>query len=203
MPVFSGHSGCTDAQPCKKGYGDCDTDDQCEGSLKCYQRADGERVPGLLVFPAGVGSPSSDYCYDQNDANDFTVVTSSNLVVADTSGGGEACTSTSPCAEGFGDCDKHSECEGSLKCYYRDSGEFVPGIDTSQLEEDQGGYDLCFDPAKLDARGDTWCSNITAADIAILGREFAMEMVFEHCNDVGLAKFEILITDSQRCRLHA
>jgi len=78
----------------------------------------------------------------------------------------------------------------------------VPGIDTSQLE-DQGGYDLCFDPAKLDARGDTWCSNITAADIAILGREFAMEMVFEHCYDVGLAKFEILITDSQCCRLHA
>ena len=58
--------------------GDCDSDDDCLGDLKCYQRdsADPGVVPGCTGEPSG----SNDYCYDgtsqvsnpnQNDPSQF------------------------------------------------------------------------------------------------------------------------------------
>jgi hypothetical protein len=37
---------CTPEAPCPQCYGDCDTDDDCQGNLQCYQRdAGGQTVP--------------------------------------------------------------------------------------------------------------------------------------------------------------
>ena len=39
-PCFDGSGGtscCTSSNPCEAGYGDCDTDDDCIGTLKCGQ----------------------------------------------------------------------------------------------------------------------------------------------------------------------
>lgn len=41
---------------------DCDSDDDCEGTLRCYHRNsdDTEPIPGCLGVPSG----GTDYCYD-------------------------------------------------------------------------------------------------------------------------------------------
>jgi hypothetical protein len=36
---------CTPEAPCAQCYGDCDTDDDCQGNLQCYQRDGGQVVP--------------------------------------------------------------------------------------------------------------------------------------------------------------
>jgi hypothetical protein len=40
-----GGSFCTTEAPCAQCFGDCDTDDDCEGNLTCYQRDGGQAVP--------------------------------------------------------------------------------------------------------------------------------------------------------------
>ena len=36
---------CTPEAPCPQCYGDCDTNDDCQGHLQCYQRNGGQKVP--------------------------------------------------------------------------------------------------------------------------------------------------------------
>ena len=40
--------------------GDCDTDDDCKGCLKCFKRSNGEPVPGCS---GDVFDPRLDFCY--------------------------------------------------------------------------------------------------------------------------------------------
>ena len=58
-----GGSGCTSSSPCTSCEGDCDTDNDCAGALKCFQRdASSSLVPGCQA--GGTGDVSSyDYCY--------------------------------------------------------------------------------------------------------------------------------------------
>ena len=59
---LSGGNGnsATNLQACT---GECNTDNDCAGSLKCFQRTYGEPIPGCK----GYGSErESDYCYDPN-----------------------------------------------------------------------------------------------------------------------------------------
>merc|ERR1719502_270834 len=61
---FLGGEGCTSSRKCQKCQGDCDSDRDCVGALKCFRRMGtdplDEAVPGC-----GVGEPgdSNDYCY--------------------------------------------------------------------------------------------------------------------------------------------
>ena len=67
-----GWSGCSSSTPCAACAGDCDSDSDCAGHLKCFQRnGNGQRVPGCSA--AGLKS-SVDYCYDPNH-NQATVRT--------------------------------------------------------------------------------------------------------------------------------
>ena len=43
--------------------GDCDTDAECAGDLKCFQRSGYTAVPGCV----GLGYKSDDYCYVDDD----------------------------------------------------------------------------------------------------------------------------------------
>lgn len=49
---------CSEDNPCGFCRGDCDSDDDCEGSLKCYHRVGYEQVP----FCTGEGVFGTDYC---------------------------------------------------------------------------------------------------------------------------------------------
>merc|ERR1712166_139598 len=58
-----GGGGCDRWHKCNKCEGDCDADNDCAGSLKCFQRENGETVPGCSV-----GGPHHyDFCYSTSD----------------------------------------------------------------------------------------------------------------------------------------
>ena len=50
----------------EKCQSDCDSDNQCAGDLRCFQREAYEPIPGC----AGAGSEGWDYCYDPQDEMD-------------------------------------------------------------------------------------------------------------------------------------
>lgn len=50
--------------PLAKCQGDCDTDDECAGTMVCFQRNGNETVPGC----SGNDPTGNDYCYDPNDS---------------------------------------------------------------------------------------------------------------------------------------
>merc|ERR1712054_158082 len=53
------------AHPCKACQGDCDSDADCMGSLKCLQLSGAEPVPGCLDTGKAKGRQAGyDYCYD-------------------------------------------------------------------------------------------------------------------------------------------
>jgi hypothetical protein len=61
--VDLGGSGCTSSSPCDRCEGDCDSDADCAGAMKCYQRDDSSQVPGCKKGGSGDRS-GFDYCYE-------------------------------------------------------------------------------------------------------------------------------------------
>ena len=57
--VSLGKDGCDSSQKCDACYGDCDDDNDCKGSLKCFERDGDTKIPGC----AGGGVNNYDYCY--------------------------------------------------------------------------------------------------------------------------------------------
>jgi hypothetical protein len=53
-------SGCSHSLPCGVCEGDCDSDGDCQGTLKCFQRTDQTAVPNC----AGLRTSGWDYCYN-------------------------------------------------------------------------------------------------------------------------------------------
>lgn len=84
--------------------GDCDTDSDCMGELKCFQRSGYTAVPGC----SGSGTSNWDYCI-------FPPLDSSP---------GVSGTNMKLCQ---GDCDKDSHCQAGLKCFQRSGFTAVPG----------------------------------------------------------------------------
>lgn len=60
--VDKGDNGCTVLNPCGDCEGDCDTDLDCEGSRKCYQKSEFGPVPGCGGGP-GDSSKYMDFCF--------------------------------------------------------------------------------------------------------------------------------------------
>lgn len=92
---------CGVNSPCGKCVGDCNSDDDCQGTLKCFHRTNSnpfEAVPGCQ----GTGGRLTDFCYD-----------ATRLRAAG------SCTVDSPCEECEGDCNADNQCGGDLKCYHR------------------------------------------------------------------------------------
>ena len=95
-PTVGHNDYCRDAGPCAAGEGDCDNDSECETGLTCVQ------VEG--VDTCQIISPVCPHPVGHNDY----------------------CRDCGPCTAGEGDCDKDSECQGSLICPQ------VSGTDTCQ-----------------------------------------------------------------------
>lgn len=115
--------------------GDCDSDDDCEGGLTCYQRSDAPPHPGPSV-PGCAGAPNGayDYCYQYKlfELNDK---------------GKDPKDKLGQCQ---GDCDKDDDCTAGLKCHQRDGTTSVPGC------AGEGGkdWDYCTHPTfgKINSR---------------------------------------------------
>eukprot|EP00581_Thalassiosira_minuscula_P013152 CAMPEP_0183729502 /NCGR_PEP_ID=MMETSP0737-20130205/30475_1 /TAXON_ID=385413 /ORGANISM="Thalassiosira miniscula, Strain CCMP1093" /LENGTH=487 /DNA_ID=CAMNT_0025961705 /DNA_START=130 /DNA_END=1590 /DNA_ORIENTATION=- len=111
------------AFPLSLCQGDCDNDDDCEGSAVCFKRDTNEAVPGC----SGVGSWGTDYCYA---ARSFGLPLLADVTEEEF-----------PLSACQGDCDGDDDCEGSLLCFQRDRDETVPGCSG----EGTDATDYCFD----------------------------------------------------------
>ena len=60
-PLRKSEAMCLPGSPCGECEGDCNSDEDCAGHLKCKERGGYEEVPGCLGSSAAV---AQDYCYD-------------------------------------------------------------------------------------------------------------------------------------------
>lgn len=98
--------------PLAECSGDCDSNAECFGDLRCYQRSGIEAVPGCT----GTGVSAKDYCYKPNGQS----------VLAITGDGGSPPRSF-PLGMCEGDCDTNADCAPGLVCFQRSGTEAVPG----------------------------------------------------------------------------
>ena len=106
--------------------GECDNDVDCKAGLKCFQRSNGEAIPGCV----GVGGGNDwDYCsrFDRE-------LGGTNLNGRTVRGSLEACT---------GECDHDRDCQAELKCFQRSYGEAIPGCTGIGGGND---WDYCYNP---------------------------------------------------------
>jgi hypothetical protein len=114
-------------------YGECDKDSHCAHGLKCFQRSNGEAIPGCKG--AG-GGKNWDYCYDPNW---------NELFAGDKTLGGPNDGKAKNLKACWGECDNDAQCATGLKCFQREKGEKIPGC------KGPGGgknWDYCYDPKK-------------------------------------------------------
>jgi len=102
---------CTTQEKCQECRGDCDSDDECAGDLKCFIRHKGEHVPGCEEV--GFVDPKNDFCYNATAPAAYLSA--------------EGSCSTYECKACQGPCTVDSDCEGSLTCQIRTGYEPVEG----------------------------------------------------------------------------
>jgi hypothetical protein len=132
----------SNAFPLQACQGDCDSDSDCAGSLKCFQRDRREAVPGCI----GKGQRGKDYCYDPATVAPTSApvaptpapISDNTLVIAGDNG---TPSSAFPLGKCEGDCDGDSDCSGNLKCFQRSGTEAVPGCEGSGVS----AKDYCFE----------------------------------------------------------
>ena len=89
--------------PCGEGQGDCDDDTECEGSLVCgHMNCMNSTVTDCCTQPCNNDSDctTSGECNAEHNQCHLWPM----------------CSQDSPCADGEGDCDHHTDCEGGLLC---------------------------------------------------------------------------------------
>merc|ERR1711934_924882 len=140
ITLGGGNSGS--AKNLKACWGECDADSQCAKGLKCFQRSNGEKIPGCK----GKGGVKDwDYCYNPNGGSNNGG--SSNA--GDKTLGGPNSGSAKNLKACWGECDADSQCASGLKCFQRSKGEKIPGC------KGKGGgrdWDYCYDPKQSGGR---------------------------------------------------
>ena len=94
--------------PCNEGEGDCSLDSECEGSLVCgHMNCVNSTLRNCCTPP----------CHNDSDCLNQECNTDINQCRLDSfSTDWSKCSKVSLCADGEGDCDEDSECEGLLVC---------------------------------------------------------------------------------------
>jgi hypothetical protein len=77
--VNLGFSGCTSSSPCTVCKGDCDSDNDCSDSLRCFQRTGKTAVPGCSSGGSG-DTNDMDYCYQDGQVNPVLLILRSQSV---------------------------------------------------------------------------------------------------------------------------
>ena len=138
--------------PLSKCQGDCDNDNQCIGSLICFQKNSGGS--GIVPGSAGRDTSNNDFCVDPADVgaptgSPPTTPTAPAPTPSPTgsrtslfSYGGSPPTSVLPLGVCEGDCDSDADCRSGLMCLQRgvNAGP-VPGCNGVDNE----ATDYCFD----------------------------------------------------------
>lgn len=104
--------------------GDCHDDEECGQGFRCFERSNGESMPGCIasVFPdKRNGSEQSDFCVKISKPLSHR--------------GKDPNVTLGECE---GDCDNDAQCESGLKCHKRSSGGPVPGCADSESSEANG-----------------------------------------------------------------
>jgi hypothetical protein len=117
--------------------GDCDSDNDCQPGLYCYQRDSSSDVP-FGCSAGGKGDiPKHDYCVAKTPLVDH--------------GGSMERMPSGQTKLGMceGDCDKDSDCAPGLYCYQRDSSSDVPFPCRAGGIGDLGTHDYCVAPLAL------------------------------------------------------
>ncbi|KAL7497308.1 hypothetical protein ACHAWT_005755 [Skeletonema menzelii] len=143
---YLGRDACTVTSPCDACYGDCDTNEDCNKGLQCFQRdrGDSTQVPGCAV--GGVGDiPGADYCYGGNGPTPSTSPTPPTQLPPLEWRGSRGCSAETPCPICVGDCNSDDDCQNALSCFKRDAGDdtSVPGCAVGGLGDIPGG-DYCY-----------------------------------------------------------
>merc|ERR1712176_161365 len=118
-------SGANQSNPKNLGKccGECDSDKHCAKGLKCFQRNNGEPIPGCTGKGSGKGW---DYCYDPKH----------NVL------GGPNLSNPKNLAKCWGECDRDSHCKKGLKCFQRNGRQPIPGCKGLGVST----WDYCYDP---------------------------------------------------------
>lgn len=106
--------------------GNCNSDNNCAGELKCFQRSGLDPVPGC----SGTGRRHIRYCISPTVLRDY---------------GSSPRWQHYPLDLCEGDCDNDGHCAGSLKCFDRTRDEPVPGC----TGNGHTGYDYCITDPEL------------------------------------------------------
>ena len=88
--------------PCGEGQGDCDDDNECEGSLVCgHRNCMNTTITDCCTQP----------CSNDNEctSGDCNLRYNQCYLWSD-------CSQDAPCADGEGHCDTHTDCDGALLC---------------------------------------------------------------------------------------
>eukprot|EP00980_Cylindrotheca_fusiformis_P012304 scaffold3014_cov116-Cylindrotheca_fusiformis.AAC.6 len=119
--------------PLGRCAGDCDSDDDCEGDLVCFQRDHYESVPGC----SGGSSDGTrtDYCVEKGSGNSPK----------------KPLRFEYPLGKCKGDCDSDSDCLGDLKCFHRDPYQSVPGC--AGGSSDGSRTDFCYAEGSKNDKG--------------------------------------------------
>ena len=127
--------GDTPSYPLTKCQGDCDSDSHCADGLKCFERENGESIPGCHGTSSDMPS-HYDVCYDSYDYSKKSSILLLNR--------GGTPSSYYPLTRCQGDCDNDLHCADGLKCFQRENGESIPGChgDSSNMPPT---YDVCVD----------------------------------------------------------
>jgi hypothetical protein len=146
------------AFPLGQCQGDCDTDDDCLGSLKCFQRQKGDdirKVPGCKANNiTKLSNGGTDFCYNPNDVSVSPTTVRSPVrppvqtpaqETLDFVGEDWNPRSEYPLQLCEGDCDGDFDCAGELVCHERDKNapDPVPGC----AGQDTTTRDYCVRPS--------------------------------------------------------
>lgn len=150
--------------PLGECQGDCDTDEDCKGSLQCFQREPGDAVPGCEGGKEAMSR--TDYCYqpdaslrtDSGGSSGSVAVQGSSKPAGDghhnfsprekDSGtpvfdfGADPKTDSAKLKECEGDCDEDGDCASGLICFQREAGDEVPGCEGTPSSKS----DFCVEP---------------------------------------------------------
>ena len=152
---------CSPTSPCKKGFGNCKSHDDCEDDLLCGVNNCGSGWPNgynCCMKPTVSYCTPTSKCHenegdcDKHEDCQAGLVCSQQLDNCGKKWGSDKsydccmkpswsyCSPTSPCHENEGDCDKNEDCLGDLIChdYLNNCGN---GLGAK-------GYDCCMKPSK-------------------------------------------------------
>ena len=89
--------------------GDCDNDAHCAGLLVCG-------TDNCESGPRGLDCCTSTCCNDSDCLNQECNTATNQCKLDSYSTDWSKCSQVTPCADGEGDCDHHTDCEGTLLC---------------------------------------------------------------------------------------